>query len=1248
MKKMKSNIKKIILLIIILTFSGCLGVWGDKDKVKPEEIITAYDYYEEARSNFANPYKIQTADDVENNVIKKAMQADKESKIGSEIEKKSRILTAISKNYKAELMIEDGGSVASGSISRTIKRYTETEISNELENAIQYISGIAYSSISRKVIESIIYSNWSQIDISKLEEAKKSAEKLLLIEDRVDNDFDLQEIKAGGESIESEDILIKISEVYKKNGDSRKAIELLSKATERMEEKGRQLSDPKILKTKVKIAESLIEIGAIGEAIELLGEVTKFADDVDNSTDIKNKTRATIIAKGLSQLGAIAEAGEDISKAGITKTELESKLEEIKSNVNVGENEIITENQMANIKNEIKEKLEQRTSKSMNEQNIDKAYGKLALGSLEEAKILFKDLIEESAVRENNQWIEDVLFGLATTYKKLEEKNNAISTYERVKLLLPGETKAIRNASIEIAKLIQAENLTGEEEKENIVIFPPELSKDVLTKGDIIKISVGILYSRLDNLNVSLKVYDNQGNLATDTIKEIVLKKEKIESDIFIGNLSISNDAITGEYLLKITANDEEKKTINEFKMPIFIGKADEIKEQIRIENIEITETKTTTTESALTLGISILNYKRDSGIKLYIRNKGVTTESAIMGTGKTMYTYNLTDSDKGENNFDIELRQNGILKDQREVSYIYGNIEEMEEVNIQAEQDDIRNIMDSLHNENGELVFEVINSEGNKVNYLEEGSPIEKFITEKYINKVKVINRNIFEIFVDRFGNFAVVRADETIGEEGFIIYQEYRFVKTEEGWRIRNIERLDLLAGATMVKDSDGDGLSDEEEDKNQNGIVDEGETDPFNHDTDEDSYEDGLEINKGYDPTDPTSNPGNMTNINQNEIRTTLKMRVNEISNFINQVENTTAGAMTVETFVDNYYRSEIVNNSTRKLEMLKRIRETMTDLENKNAKVVLESEILINIPINIQSEMKNGMEMIRVSFDIPIKIKDELGNVIYQELMFIDMIQEGDNEKEWKLEYAAEIEEGFYIPEIVRPGDGIDNDGDGKIDEELQNGIDDDGDGLIDEDIAKAIEEGNGVIKFRINKEGIKDIKIMIVEETQSFVIKRLGTSNNDITLDKLPLNKELVVNIELENGERYSKDDIILTGEEPIDLGNITNKFIEKLMITYPENGHDFDLTITGTAIKFNWNNIEGITSTAIIVVSNEQYVESDVLSNYTALKFINNADLEKNEWEYQESLMNDFNSNYGFGKKLLPNVDYFIVVAGFD
>ncbi|RMD85128.1 MAG: hypothetical protein D6815_02570, partial [Candidatus Dadabacteria bacterium] len=61
---------------------------------------------------------------------------------------------------------------------------------------------------------------------------------------------------------------------------------------------------------------------------------------------------------------------------------------------------------------------------------------------------------------------------------------------------------------------------------------------------------------------------------------------------------------------------------------------------------------------------------------------------------------------------------------------------------------------------------------------------------------------------------------------------------------------------ATAARTVDSDGDGLTDAQEDKNLNQVVDPGETDPSAADTDGDGIEDGAEINAGTDPTDPTS--------------------------------------------------------------------------------------------------------------------------------------------------------------------------------------------------------------------------------------------------------------------------------------------------------------------------------------------------------------------------------------------------------
>ena len=75
-------------------------------------------------------------------------------------------------------------------------------------------------------------------------------------------------------------------------------------------------------------------------------------------------------------------------------------------------------------------------------------------------------------------------------------------------------------------------------------------------------------------------------------------------------------------------------------------------------------------------------------------------------------------------------------------------------------------------------------------------------------------------------------------------------------------------LLQAAFEVSDydTDGDGLSDIQEDVNENGEVDEGETDPNNPDCDGDGILDGAEVNGGLgeetangvvtDPLDPDS--------------------------------------------------------------------------------------------------------------------------------------------------------------------------------------------------------------------------------------------------------------------------------------------------------------------------------------------------------------------------------------------------------
>ncbi len=61
--------------------------------------------------------------------------------------------------------------------------------------------------------------------------------------------------------------------------------------------------------------------------------------------------------------------------------------------------------------------------------------------------------------------------------------------------------------------------------------------------------------------------------------------------------------------------------------------------------------------------------------------------------------------------------------------------------------------------------------------------------------------------------------------------------------------------LAVIAQSSDIDGDGLLDTEEDQNGDGIVNSGETDPMNADTDGGGEADGLELQEGRDPLDRT---------------------------------------------------------------------------------------------------------------------------------------------------------------------------------------------------------------------------------------------------------------------------------------------------------------------------------------------------------------------------------------------------------
>ena len=68
-------------------------------------------------------------------------------------------------------------------------------------------------------------------------------------------------------------------------------------------------------------------------------------------------------------------------------------------------------------------------------------------------------------------------------------------------------------------------------------------------------------------------------------------------------------------------------------------------------------------------------------------------------------------------------------------------------------------------------------------------------------------------------------------------------------------NSDRSPLMP-ADLTIDLDGDGLPDNNEDPNRNGLVDPGETDPDSDDTDGDNIDDGSEQRIGLDPLDASS--------------------------------------------------------------------------------------------------------------------------------------------------------------------------------------------------------------------------------------------------------------------------------------------------------------------------------------------------------------------------------------------------------
>jgi IgA Peptidase M64 len=70
--------------------------------------------------------------------------------------------------------------------------------------------------------------------------------------------------------------------------------------------------------------------------------------------------------------------------------------------------------------------------------------------------------------------------------------------------------------------------------------------------------------------------------------------------------------------------------------------------------------------------------------------------------------------------------------------------------------------------------------------------------------------------------------------------------------------VSNVTTYVQAQVNVDADGDGLTDKTEDKNSNKLVDTGETDPNDPDSDKDGVNDGDEVKAGTDPLDYNSSP------------------------------------------------------------------------------------------------------------------------------------------------------------------------------------------------------------------------------------------------------------------------------------------------------------------------------------------------------------------------------------------------------
>jgi hypothetical protein len=92
-----------------------------------------------------------------------------------------------------------------------------------------------------------------------------------------------------------------------------------------------------------------------------------------------------------------------------------------------------------------------------------------------------------------------------------------------------------------------------------------------------------------------------------------------------------------------------------------------------------------------------------------------------------------------------------------------------------------------------------------------------------------------VFAALTYGIGRVAVIAGPDPFTDDALSGGSNLRFAATLFRW---------LSLASVEVHDADGDGLTDSDEDRNGNGIVDPGETDPFRADTDGDGIPDGME--------------------------------------------------------------------------------------------------------------------------------------------------------------------------------------------------------------------------------------------------------------------------------------------------------------------------------------------------------------------------------------------------------------------